>query len=398
MSNFEPGGLDEEELALGSRRPPRNLLGRLSWRWRALVLALLVAALLVPVLATSSHTGKPSAEHPPRTPTTRSPTPSTSYAVPPPAAPKPFVTPIHRDFLGVHARWELFGWAGPEMIRIQFARGRVTTTQVPPVGSSGPLYFVAGTHQVLVHPLDFVAGYVVPDGQLPKPEPAHLACGGPALPGPVADTVWVPPCSGRTNKFLLTRLDGTRVGETLRLPSGSAAEAVPDGQGYALLPGFHRLPTLDVRPSGVTRVARGPVLAVGPTRWLLRRCHDHVCRGVVVNRRTGVRRVLRKPLPPVAGTGEIAPDGSSAALWTPKTKLLVIVDLRTGICRVVPVGVYDYALQTMVWSPDSRWLFGIDFGAYLWAVNARTGRVFHLTVPLHIPLLAELAIRPAPAS
>lgn len=405
MTRFEPDDPDEEELALGSRRPPRNLLSRLSWRWRAALLTLLVAAVAIPLVATRSHTPKPAAERPRSTPTTRPPIRS-STSVPPPPAPKPFVTRIHRDFLGIHAQWELFGWAGNEMVRIQFARGRVTTTQVPAVASSGPLYFLAGEHSALIHPLDFVEGYVVPDGQVPKPEPARLACGGPVLPGPVPDTVWVPPCSGPPDRLLLTRLDGTRVGPVLRMPRGSAVEALPDGQGYALLPGYRQFPTLDVRPGRVTRVARGPVLSVGATRWLLRRCRDHVCHGIVVNRRSGVRRVLTAPLPSVtrtrniaAGMGAIAPNGSAAALWAARTKLLVLVNLHTGASRAEPVAVSDWMLQTMVWSPDSRWLFGIDFGGGLWAVNARTGRVVHnLTFALHVPLLAELAIRAVPPS
>lgn len=399
MSSFEPFDPDEEELALGSRRPRRDLLNRLSWRWRAGVLVVLVAAVVIPLIATSSRSGKPTAERRTTAPTTHPPTrPITS--VPPPPEPKPVVTRIHRDFLGIRAPWELFGWAGNEMVRIQFARGRVTTTQLPAVESSGPVYFLAGGHSALIHPLDFVEGYVVPDGQPARPQPKHLGCGGPALPSPVADQVWVPPCSGNRNRLFLTRLNGRRVGPWLLVPRGAVDEALPDGQGYALLPSYRRSqPTLDVQPGSITLLAQGPVLAVGPTRLLLRRCRDHVCHAVVVNRQTGVTRVLRPPLPRVMGPGLIAPNGSTAALWTPQAKLLVLVDLRNGMSGVASTPVYDSGLQTMVWSPDSRWLFGVDFGAELWAVNMRTGRVFrNLTLALHIPLLTELAIRATPAS
>src|SRR5579875_1189519 len=392
MSSFEPFDPDEEELALGSHRPRRDLLRRLSWRWRAGVLVVLVAAVVIPLVATSSHGGKPAAERRTSAAKTHAPT-RTSTSVPAPPEPMPVITRIHRDFLGIHAPWELFGWAGSEMVRIQFARGRVTTTQLPAVQSSGPVYFLAGSHSALIHPLDNVAGFVVPDGQPAQPEPKHLACGGPALPGPAADEVWVPPCSGNRNRLFLTRLDGRRVGPSLLVPGGSADEALPDGQGYVLLPSYRRSqPTLDVQPDTITQLAQGPVLAVGPTRLLLRRCHDHVCLAVVVNRQTGVVRAFRAP--PATGPGLISPNGSTAALTTPKTKLLTLLDLRTGASSMVSTPVYDSGLQTMVFSPDSRWLFGVDFSADLWAVNMQTGRVFrNLTFGLHIPLLTELAIR-----
>ena len=55
--------------------------------------------------------------------------------------------------------------------------------------------------------------------------------------------------------------------------------------------------------------------------------------------------------------------------------------------------------QTMAWSPDSKWLFVLDRGGALYAVDGRTGLVVDdLTAELHLPPLDQLAIRPAPSS
>jgi hypothetical protein len=96
--------------------------------------------------------------------------------------------------------------------------------------------------------------------------------------------------------------------------------------------------------------------------------------------------------------GVISPDDSAAALIAPKTKTLLLINLRTGERRPmqVPVDFNFNDLQPMVWSPDSRWLFGVGYGGELWAINDDTGRVFrNLTLALHLPLLRQLAIRAA---
>jgi hypothetical protein len=314
------------------------------------------------------------------------------------------VVRIPRFALGIHGRWELFGRGDSSVVRIQFARGRVTTTQVPGLASSGPVFFVAGLRAALIHPLDFVESYVVPDGRPAHAAPARLSCGGPALPSPDADAVWVQPCSGRSHRLVLTILNGERGNLTLPLPPEHALiSAMPDGQGFAFFPGYApgAVPSFDVRPGKITRVSRGPILAIGPSSWLLRRCNHRRCSAVVVNRDTGARHRLSAPVPPQSVPGVISPNGSAAALVAPKTKVLVLIDLRTGAQRPVQLPVdFNYNdLQPIVWSPDSRWLFGIGYGGELWAVNFDTGRVYRdLTLALHIPFLRQLAIRGAPAT
>jgi hypothetical protein len=395
----DPDDFTEEELALGPHRPwSGNLRSRFGWRWRAVAaIVLIAAAVTIPLATTSTSPKTPAARHFPHRPLARAPS-----TVAPPRAPKPYVVQIPRFALGIHGRWELFGRSDSSMVRIQFARGRVTTTQVPGLASSGPVYFVAGLRAALIHPLDFVPSYVVPDGRATRAAPARLSCGGPALPSPDADAVWVPACSGHAHLLYLTILNGERGHLTLSLPRSTVLiSALPDGQGFGFVPGYAQasLPSFDVRPGEVTRVSRGPVLAVGPTRWLLGRCPHGRCRGIVVNRATGVRRRLSAPVPPQSVPGVISPNGGAAALVTPKTKVLALIDLRTGAQRPVQVPVDYTDLQTMVWSPDSRWLFGIGYGGELWAVNYATGHVYrNLTLDLHIPFLHQLAIRAAPAT
>lgn len=396
-----PDDPTEEELALGPRRSVRGeWLRRIGWRWRAGAAVVLIAAAVTFPLVTRSTPPRPTTTLHSRTGHKSGLAPASSAA--PPPAPKPTVVGIPQFALGIRGRWELFGRNDSSMVRIQFARGRVTTTQVPGLASSGPVYFVAGIRAALIHPLDFVESYVVPDRRPARAAPARLSCGGPALPSPDADAVWVPPCSGSSNRLYLTIFNGERGHLALSLPRNRPdISAIPDGQGFLFLPGYAQgsVPSIDVRPGEITRVNRGPVLAIGPTRWLVGRCRHRRCSALVVNRTTGTRRRLPNPVQAQPVPGVISPNGRAVATVSPKNKLLSLIDLRTGTRRPVSLPVDYTDQQTMVWSPDSRWLFGIGFGGELWAVNYDTGRVYHnLTLALHLPLLHQLTIRAAPAT
>jgi Tol biopolymer transport system component len=101
----------------------------------------------------------------------------------------------------------------------------------------------------------------------------------------------------------------------------------------------------------------------------------------------------------------ISPDGSTAAVAeSGRNEQLTVhlVDLRTGAARDlnVPVGKSGGDLEvggnanenSMVWSPDGRWLFVAATGGKLVVVDSRTGRVEGLGVRL--PAVEQVAIRP----
>ena len=70
--------------------------------------------------------------------------------------------------LGVRGSWELFGYGDGRLVRIQFASGRITQTAVP-VRSGGPVSLVVGPHEAIISRLDYLPGYLVPDGRPPAP-------------------------------------------------------------------------------------------------------------------------------------------------------------------------------------------------------------------------------------
>ena len=218
------------------------------------------------------------------------------------------VTEAGHHLLGVQAAWELLGYGPGRAVRVQLARGRVTQTVVPPLGSTGAFSFVAGPSQVLIRPWDVEPGYLVADGQPARPLPRVLGQGGETLPGPRPGQVWV-----QTQRLSLTllRLDGSRTGVSIRLPAGGWWLASANGRGNVLLSGVGEI--YDVWPGGSRRIG-GMLAAVGPTRWLTVNCYrPHRCADVVTNPATWAQRQLGGP--PIASVsaaspGVIAPDGA----------------------------------------------------------------------------------------
>ena len=394
-------GEPEEELQLGPRtRWQIGALGRFGWRWRAGSAVVVVAAVAIPLIVTSQPRAPSAVPHS---------TPPPPVGVREPLAPrKPTVHRIPPFLLGVHRSWDLFARGNDSVVRIEFARGRVTTTPVPPLESTGPVSFVVGRRAALVRPLDFVPGFVVPDGMPAQKPPPSLDCGGPAVPGPRPDTIWVPRCSrtsGVSPRLFLTRFDGSRTGVSAPVPGGnSPIEVLPDGQGYLLFLGsvIGTVETFDVRP-GRPASTFNRVVAVGPTRWLVQSC-NHVgrCHGdAIVDPTNGKSRRLHIQFAGGSEPGVISPDGRAAALPMPAPgAAIVYVDLATGAFHGLllrPSSTDDQ--QTMAWSPDSKWLFVLSGDGTLYAVDGRTGLVVEdLTAELHLPPLEQLAIRPAPSS
>jgi hypothetical protein len=295
----------------------------------------------------------------------------------------------------VSGGWELFGRAATEVVRIEFARGRFTRTAVPALASTGPVSFVVGRGWAVVRPLDFVKGYIVPDGQ-----PAHaltgaLSQGGPALPGPGQATVWVPVGSADPSAMALVGADGRATGVSIAIPPGTDGSVEPDGVGYLLVSDVGGV--YDARPGGLRRVTTGALLAVGPSRWLTLECDNrHRCATVVIDRGSGARHVLDTTVDQASGSpGVISPDGGTAALYEAdpaEVTTVHLLDLVSGADRRLDVPIdRSFNDAPMAWSPDSRWLFIAGGRGRLFPVDVATAQVRDLGRPL--PPINQLAIR-----
>lgn len=370
---------DEDLVSFGSPDRPRRGPGR-SARWAGRVLlGAAAAAAVVVVLATRPG-------QPPR----------------PAAHPAVTVTDLGHRLLGTTARWELFGRGPGGMVSVEPATGRVTWTRVPALDSSGPVSFLVDPHQAIIRPLDFVPGYLVPDGKPPRGLSGLLSQGGPALPGPRPGQVWVVTAGVGHAALALTGLDGTRQASVPLPPGGPLPlTATADGSGGALLTGPGG--TFDAGPGGLRRLSLEP-LAVGPGRWLAVTCpgHRQHCHTVVVDSATGAQRMLPGPaLPHTPLTpwppGLIAPDGAAAAvleLGRDSQLGVHLLDLRSGTNRLLSLPISENgANETMAWSPDGRWLFVVTDTGAVRAVNASTGRLASLGVRL--PFISQIAVRDA---
>ena len=388
----------DEIVEFGSgRSAARRPLPR--WVPRALLACLVVAALVTVAVRGVSHQARPAAKAP---------------APPPPMR----VTLAGHRLLGVTAGWELFARGPNELLRIQLAQGRITQTYVPPLETASPdVAFVIGAHEAVIRPSDLVPGYVVPDGGQARPLTGVLSDGGPLVPGPGgSQAAWVASGSPTSPELSLISLTGHRSGPSIRFQSGGPqvpATAVSDGRGDVLVTDNNDFFVYDTGP-GWDRPVPGTVIAIGPTEWLVDACDPLYlhCRDEVVNASSGSRRAVPGAAPTGPyyyfgwpPTGVISPDGSTAAVAESgrNERLTVhLVDLRTGAIRDlnVPVGMSGGDLDvggnanenSMVWSPDGRWLFVAATGGKLVVVDMRTGRVEGLGVRL--PTVDQVAIRP----
>jgi hypothetical protein len=387
---------------------------RLRRRPRLVLLLVAAAVVAVPVIAVVRSGGSPagSPTPPPRAASSRSSAsgklPASSSAVSTSAV---SVTILGHPLLGVRAPWELFGRGPGVVVRIQFARGRITRTAHPPLLSGGPVTFVTDAEGALVRPIDFVPGYLIPDGEPAREAPGALGAGGPVFPGPDPRHLWVS-SSTNDNRMVLVGMDGRRTGPWIAAPPQSAPVntsplAIPDQTGYLLFPGIGGV--YDVRPSGTSRVTTGTLLAVGPTRWLAAECTSrNRCRPVVIDRSTGVRYPLNTRVPlgtrlngaDLSTAGVISPDGATAAVLVGSPQARIeIIDLATGAAHALPLRIdlsgadTGWAWDTMVWSPDSRWLF-VAANGDLDAVSQRTGQITNLSHTLGpaLPQLFQLSM------
>jgi hypothetical protein len=381
-----------ETVEFGSRRPA----GR-RWAPPALLACLALATVVTIAVRGAGQPARPAARAP---------------APPPPLR----VTTVHHPLLGVTAGWELFARGPDDLLRIEFAQGRILQTYVPPLETASPdVAFVIGPQEAVIRPSDLVPGYLVPDGGQARPLTGLLADGGPLVPGPAgSQAAWVTAGSPTSPVLSLVTLTGHRSGPSIHFqPDGPQvpATAVSDGRGDVLVTDSS-FGAYDIGP-GWDRPVPGTVVAVGPATWLVDVCDAlyRQCRYEIVDAATGALRAIPGRAAASAPywfswppTGVISPDGSTAAVTQngPGGRLTVLlIDLRTGVTTDLDVPLSapgsDLPLgeaneQSMAWSPDGRWLFVAAYGGKLVAVNPRTGRAESLGVSL--PTVDQVAIRP----
>jgi hypothetical protein len=401
---------DPDSVVIG-RRParsaPRRIHPRLRSRrsWWFVTLAVGLAALVVALVAPKD--GRPSSTNavaPSSVPTptgsvsaVAAPTSATTAAASPssPAIGPPAVTALgHPVVPGVPVGWDLVGRAPGIVVRVALAQGRVTTTSVPDLGSSGPVSLLATGDRVIVRPLDEVVGYVVADGQPAAPLTGLLATGGALLPGPDPRHLWIETGTGASSAMQLIDLAGNRADGTVPIPPEGGSPSSDDA-GYMLFASIDGI--FAARPNSVQRVTTGPLLAVGRTRWLVEECDDALrCGLVVINRSTGSRRALSTPVSSFElFGGQISPDGQTAALVAvdPSGQASVqLLNLNSG--RVTDTGTSVDQTEALedggfVWSPDSQWLFTIDGAGGVDAIDRDTAARTELD--LSAPQLDQLA-------
>jgi hypothetical protein len=373
---------------------PEELLGtgRTNRRWPRWWLWLVPAAVAAVVVGVVTQRGKPAAA--PASPTPTRATPATSSTSP------VVVTQFALSALLAEAGgWELFGRGLDSVVRLQVAADRITTTKFGGLGSGGPVSFLVGSNEAIIRPLDNVPGYVVPDGKPARQLTAGLSAGGFVLPGPDPDHVWLQTGEASHASMTLIGMDGRPSGTTIPIPAGFNPYPGPDGAGYLLLARTDGRAVYDARPGGVRlrRVTTGTVLAIGPTRWLIRECvTTHDCTTATVEQTSGTRHVLHDIYGYENGTeGLISPDGATAAMTDPVTGTVHLVTLASGVDVPLEVAVETRSADgAIVWSPDSRWLFVADSYGNLAAVERSTGQLHHFGTVL--PEVSQLAIRPSP--
>jgi hypothetical protein len=309
------------------------------------------------------------------------------------------VTDLGHPLLGVTAGWDLVALGHDVLLRIHLASGRITRTALPPLGDAA-VSLVPARGRILIHPNDYGQGYVVADDRPVAEMPSVLNGGGPMLPGPDQDHVWVQtswePMDGSSRRRMqLVTLAGDAAGIAVAVPL-FVGDAMPDGAGYLLFEGVGGV--YHGEPAGLSRLTGGALVAVGPPGWLTVDCDDQARCGTVLHRRDGTRQAVPVTLGPQAPPGILSADGRTAALvdvgpvGNPGRAQAILIDLGSRARRVVDLPLWPTGAEgTITWSPDDRWLFAIDATGQVRAVDTRTRDVVDLAPRL--PPVLQLAVR-----
>lgn len=392
-----------------------NSAGRATRWWPLLLIGLIAVVVVAVVLHPRAPLATPTPVPPPTastrsvvsrtTPTTPSPRTSMPPLLADPAQVSPRTTDLGRPILGITGGWELFGRGPDGVVRIELAKGRLTSTAVPGLGSSGPVSFLVGPDRAVIRPLDFVPGFAVDDGRNATVLTGALSHGGPLIPGPDAGHVWADTAAdGSPDVMTLVDWQGRSTATHFGVPAGwSAVGATSDGAGNVLLTAPNG-GTYQVRPDGRRLVTAGTLLASGPTGYLVSECDAAgTCRTSVLDRNTGTRKVLAASITGgLGGAGVISPDGKTAAVIDvahvgSSALRLSLVDLSSGVEHPLSADIGTPIRQSsMVWAPDSRRLFVATDAGKLAVVDRTTGPAGDLG--LSLPFIQQLAIRPTPTT
>lgn len=294
--------------------------------------------------------------------------------------------------------WQVLARTSSDVWAIDPSTGRVVHTPIPTLQSSGPVSFVAGPGWVMVRPLDYVAGYLIRDGSAPTALSGVLT-GGPVLPGPEPETVWVESAGALD----LVDLQGRRTGTAMLFgPPDPTGWPIGDGRGGALLPvdaGYR-----DLYP-GSGRTIASLVIAAGPTGVLTAACPEHGqrCPGAVIGP-TGRTTATPADWPAswsVQAPGVIAPDGSTAVVVAADQQnpgagpRLWLIDLRNGALSAVgvrpPADIGSDLTGIAAFTPDGRHLVALDDVGAIRVIDVATGAATVLDRAL--PPVQQLAFR-----
>ena len=367
--------LDVVDFDVASRLGSPNPGGR-RWLLGVLLLALVAVGFIGSrVGGSASPPARPSASPSDRTQTSppTGPTPVSPGAL---AGPPVTVSDLGHSLLGAPSGWELFGRSDGEVIRIQFALGRITRTRVPALASTGPVTFVVTATSAMIRPIDSVPGLLVPDGHPARQMPTDVSAGGPFFPGPDPTQVWQQLTGTDPPVLALVGPDGVATDRRIVFGKDTTPlNATPDGAGYLLVPGLGGV--YDARPDGMHRVTGGQVLAAGPTGWLVSDCDAaHVCANSVQDRGGHTYAMPGPANLSIVPPGRISPDGKVAAVFTTPPDAqhgLALTDLTTGTTRTLGLALSADADQSaLAWSPDSRWLFVVDTARHLRVIDPTT--------------------------
>jgi hypothetical protein len=363
-----------------SRRRSRLIIGALA------VAAALIIAPSIPSLQQNRTAGDQGAAPEPTPSQNEWPAarPASSSAPPP-------VVSSSRGFL---AKLDLviFARSADGVIRIDTRAGRITRIPDVTVKSSGFVSFVAAPDRLIIRPSDAVDGFVVIDGQQARPLNGLLADSGQVLPAP-RGRIWILAFDhGRGSTVRLTDPTGSRIHSIVSI-FGSGQFAT-DRAGDLLYTDFTG--SYQVTTSGLERVARGYVSAIGPRHYLYLDCDARYrCSTYLLDRRTMRQRRIESADPRQLASGILSADGRYVAMRTwgveGRRYTLTVQDLdqKSVLVRFSDEIGPDSPDHSMVWLPDGRLL--LIHNGRLVLFDPQTGTT--VRPELDLPPLLQLAVR-----
>jgi hypothetical protein len=354
--------------------------------------AVLAVAGLALVVYRPGGDAKPAPVPEPATPRpTRSPAASTPRTVPGALTiPSGRVTAM----LPSPLRLDLLVTTSRSLLRADLAAGSVSSTPLPPIDSTGPVFLLPVPGAAVVRPLDNVDGYLMPDNAPPEPLRARLSTGTlGAFPGPNPGQIWLFEGTVDEGELLLVDAAGT---VSLNLPFADVYPAGPDGNGGVVLAGQSTPASMLADATGVEPITNAHLLAAGSSAWFVQDCAPE-CVKAVVDRVSGGRRVVGAIGPAIRTSclGAVSPDAASAALCIddPAGSQLEVFDLATG--ELLQSVTMSRLTHNLAWSPDSRYLFFVDEANVLQAFDRVTGAI---ASSFAVPDTTNFALRPATAA